>query len=159
MSNAEQLVRTFIDTWNTRDYATLERLVSESYVMVDPASAEGDAHGAEGAKAWLKEIVGGFPDFQIEILDSLSGGGTVMVELKYTGTHRGEFNGIPPTKRHVELQGMEKHEVADGHLCRSQVYLDNQALRDQLGLSLPGVITQLPVLLCKKVLGSKPPET
>jgi steroid delta-isomerase-like uncharacterized protein len=148
---AGELVRRYIDLWNRRDYAELEAIVSKSYVLRDPAAPGGEARGAEGAEAWLRQIVGGFPDFEIEILDLLADETTAMVELEYTGTHRGEFQGVPPTGRRVELRGMERHRVVGDRLDETRVCLDNHEFRDQLGLAFPEVLVQLPTLAWAKL--------
>lgn len=146
-TDAEAVVRDYIEMWNDRAYGRLPSIVSDSYVLVDPAAPGGEARGADGAEAWLREIVEGFPDFEIEILDSLADDTTAMVELRYTGTHQGDFQGVPPTGRSVDLRGMERHRVDSGVLQETRVYLDDRELQRQLGLTFPEVVGQLPSLV------------
>lgn len=148
---SEQLVQEFLDIVNKREYAKLPDVLSESYVMIDPAAPGGEVHGPDGMERWLHRIVAGFPDFEIQVLDSLANESVVMVELQYTGTHEGEFLGIPPTGRSIKLEGVEKYRVADGKLQRTRVYFHDQELKDQLGLTFPEVITQLPKLARGKI--------
>ena len=124
-------------------------------MLADPAAPGGEARGAEGTEAYLRGIVEGFPDFRIEILESLAREDVVMVELEWTGTHRGTFDGLPPTGRSVALRGAEKHRVADGALQRTDVYLDSGALKAKLGLEFPEILGQLPALAWRKLRGGR----
>lgn len=148
---SEQLVQEFLNIVNTREYAKLPDVLAESYVMIDPAAPEGEVHGPAGMERWLRQIVAGFPDFEIQTLDSLASETVVMVELQYIGTHEGEFNGIPPTGRSIELEGMEKYRVTDGKLQWTRVYFHDQEMKNQLGLSFPEVLSQLPKLARGKI--------
>jgi predicted ester cyclase len=76
----------------------------------------------------------------------------VFVEFTITGTHDGELKGVPPTGRHLELQGMEKFRVVDGRIQEMHAYFDTRAIPEQLGLTFPAVIGQLPKLVVRKVL-------
>lgn len=52
-----------------------------------------------------------------------------------TGTHEGEFNGIPPTGREVDQQGMEKLRLADNRVQEAHIYFDRQEMLTQLGVT------------------------
>lgn len=39
-----------------------------------------------------------------------------MAEVKITGTHPGEFKGLPATSRDVEVWAMSKYVIADEQL-------------------------------------------
>lgn len=130
--DSEQVVRTYENLWNERDYAQIPEVVSESFVHVDPAA--GEMRGHDSLEAFIREITTGFPDFQIEILNLLASEGLVMDEAKFTMTHEGEFNGIPPTGREVEFRGMAIHHVENGKLQEHRQYYDKQDFFAQLGL-------------------------
>lgn len=58
-----------------------------------------------------------------------------MGEFTLTGTHDGEFQGIPPTDREVEIKTMSKFEISDGKVQEQWGYLDPQSLMAQLGVT------------------------
>lgn len=132
---AEELVNAYVDVWNEQEYSKIPDLVSESFVMHGPAAPEGGVHGPEGLEEFVREMVTGFPDFQVTILDELCGEDLVMCEADVTGTHEGEFDGVPPTGREIEFRAMEKFRVADGNVQEHRVYFDQQELVEQLGLT------------------------
>lgn len=140
--DAEQLVRTYVDVWNEREYSKLPDLVSDSFVMYDPAAPEegvpgpaGEIHGSDGLKQFIREVTTGFPDFEVTILDLVSRGELVMYEGSISMTHEGEFDGIPPTRRNATFREMSKFRVADGGIDEHRVYFDQQEIFEQLGLT------------------------
>jgi len=153
-SESERLVRDLIDILNNQDYAGLSDVLAESFVLVDPTVPGGEVHGRDGIESVIREIVHGFPDFQIEILDLLASDEVVMIEARYTGEHEEEFHGLPATGREIDFQGVEKYEVASGEIQRGRVYLNEQELKEELGLTFPAVVGQLPSLVIGKLQAS-----
>lgn len=140
--DAERLVTEYVATWNDRDYARIPELVSETFVMYDanaPADGTpgpaGEVHGPDGLETWMRAITNSFPDFRADVQEMLSSDDRVMYEVTLSGTHEGEFAGIPPTGRDVELSAMESYRVADGAIQEHRTYYDRQEFLDQLGLT------------------------
>jgi len=150
-SESERLVYRLIDILNEKDYTSLSDVLAESFVLVDPTIPEGEVHGRDGVESLIGKIHQGFPDFHIEVLDVLADEEIVMIEARYTGTHEGEFQGLPPTSREIDFQGVEKYEIGAGEIQRGRVYLNEQELKEELGLTVPEVVGQLPTLLVGKL--------
>jgi steroid delta-isomerase-like uncharacterized protein len=131
-TDAEQVATDYVELWNEREFERIPELVAESFVHVDPDGAE--VHGREGLEAYMRGILAGFPDLHVDVTEMVSSGGTVMYEATLTMTHEGEFEGIPPTGREVEVREMATIEVADGWVEAHRVYFDNQETLGQLGL-------------------------
>lgn len=74
-----------------------------------------------------------------------------MVKVQYTGTHEGEFYGLPPTGREVEFQGMERYRITDGVITDGRVYISDAELKEELGLTFPEIVGQLPTLAWGKL--------
>ena len=53
--------------------------------------------------------------------------------FSWTGTHRGEFLGIPPTGKSVKVWGVVMNLVRDGVLSESRIIMDTLGLLKQLG--------------------------
>lgn len=133
--DAEAIARAHSRLWNDQAYSEIPDVISESYVETNPAAPEGEIRGPEGLEAWMREVTTAFPDVQVEILDLLAGDETVMMEIEFTMTHEGEFNGIPPTDRTVEFRAMGRAVVSDGKMQELRNYFDPQELFDQLGIA------------------------
>ena len=154
----EEVARAYVTMWNTRDYSAIPHLVSDTYIMYDPAipakgvaGPEGEAHGQEGLQQFMELIATAFPDFEIMILEMLADDDLVMYEIRITMTHEGPLGGIPPTGRRVGIQGVSILHLEDGIITEHRVYLNMEDVLEQLGLTFPTVIGQLPRLLLGKV--------
>ncbi len=60
--------------------------------------------GHEGAGTFYATFLGAFPDVHFDLADIVIGPQGVIEVATMTGTHRGEWAGLPATGRHVELQ-------------------------------------------------------
>ena len=139
---AEQLVREYVEMWNEQEYSKIPDLVSESFVMHDPAAPadevpgpEREVHGPEGLETFIRGVTAGFPDFRVSVLDMLSDGDLVMYEAEIAMTHEGEFDGVPPTGQEIESREMSKYRIEDGKIQEHRVYFDLQEMFEQLGIA------------------------
>lgn len=62
--------------------------------------------------------------------------------------------GLPPTGRALEVHTMAKVLVADGQIEEWHEYYNRQEVPEQLGLTYPEVIGQLPKLVWGKLRAS-----
>jgi predicted ester cyclase len=60
-------------------------------------------------------------------------GDTVAARVAFRGTHRGEFQGIPPTGKEVTFSSMVFNHVVDGKVEEHWVEFDLLRLMGQLG--------------------------
>jgi steroid delta-isomerase-like uncharacterized protein len=110
----------------------MSELVAESFTFMSPTA--GTIEGRENVEAYAKTVVDAFSDFEVEMQEMLAGGNLVMAESILSGTHDGEFNGIPPTHETVEIRDMAKFVVEDGKLQQERIYFDQHDFLSQLGL-------------------------
>jgi steroid delta-isomerase-like uncharacterized protein len=148
----------YVSMWNERDDAAIPRLVSETFVMYDPAVPEagvsgpkGEAHGRAGLGEFMELLTRAFPDFEITVLDMLSGEDLAMYEVRLTMTHEGPLGGLPPTGRQVDVRGVSVLRLEDGLIEEHRFHTNMQDSAEQLGLTFPAVLGQLPTLLLGKL--------
>ena len=55
-----------------------------------------------------------FPDLHIALDELIAEGDRVFVRSTMTGTHDGEYKGIPATGRHLSAESAEVFRIADG---------------------------------------------
>jgi predicted ester cyclase len=67
-------------------------------------------------EGFLATFRAGFPDFHNRTVELFAEGETVCERFTITGTHRGEFMGIPPTGRRVEFPGALFARIRDGRV-------------------------------------------
>ena len=79
-----------------------------------------------------------FPDFHVTIEDIIAKGDKVCVRIKVTGTHKGEYRGITPTGKKVEVRGVQIYRIVDGKAVEGwtdhNFHLDQLDSMKQLGV-------------------------
>jgi predicted ester cyclase len=61
----------------------------------------------------------------------------MVVYWTITGTHRGEFLGVPPTNKLVSFSGITINQIGGGKILESTVIWDGLGLMKQFGIELP----------------------
>ena len=125
--DAEQLMNDYL-ALRRGDLSKLD-VLAESFVFHQPTE---DVHGPDGLVAMMEEIDRAFPDGTLEVHERLVGDDLAFWEWTMTGTHEGEFNGLEPTGRTVEVTGLSKTTMADGKIQENWAYFDAQDLLAQL---------------------------
>jgi steroid delta-isomerase-like uncharacterized protein len=148
-SQTEQIVRDFV-AWENGNSSKVD-VVSESIDVYNPGLDGGEVHDRESYAAYLREGRSAFPDMQIALEEIVATGDVVMAEVRITGTHEGQFKGLPPTDRSVEIRGMGKFLITDGTVEECYLYYDTQEMATQLGMTFPEVFGQLPKLAWRKL--------
>lgn len=133
-TDADQLLDEYGDIWNERDYSKIPNVVSESFVRVSPVTEE-EVRGHEGLMEFIRGLEASFSDFEVTHHEQLVGERIAMFESTFTGTHDGEFNGIPPTNEQVELPNMSIVQIEAGKIQEHRTYYDPQVFAEQLGVT------------------------
>ena len=89
--------------------------------------------GSEAVRELLTGFMNGFPDFRIEPVRIRHLDDGVLVEGLITGTHAGDWAGVPPTGRRVEVPVVGIFEFDDDRLLCEKVHLDIAAVHRQIG--------------------------
>ena len=90
--------------------------------------------GLEGAKAVHRLALAGMPDVHSVIEELIAEGDRVMARYTLTGTHKGDFFGMPPTGKQVRMSGVYIVRIADGLIVEHWGLNDEAALLRQLGV-------------------------
>lgn len=91
----------------------------------------------EGFKAYVQGWRAGFPDVHCEVGDLIAEGDEVAWSIRATGTHTGDFMGIPPTGASVDFDSLNIGQLRDGRAYRHTVMMDIPKMMMQLG-QVPG---------------------
>lgn len=132
MSTNLDLARSFYAALDANDGDTLASLVTEDWVNHDPALPP--LSGPDGARALAATLTGGFPDFASQILLTVEDAGHVAVHVRHTGTHHGDFLGVPATGRAVAVTATGIMTIRDGRIAENRVVFDALGLLTQLGV-------------------------
>jgi steroid delta-isomerase-like uncharacterized protein len=121
----------WIQAFNDRDWQT-ERAVRSDDFVAHMSGMEAPLNN-EAWSGFMSYFTTSFPDARIAINSCVAEGDQVVARWTITGTHRGEFQGIPATGRAVEFGGIEFNLVKDGKLVEHRCMFDNVGLMRQLG--------------------------
>ena len=67
----------------------------------------------------------GFPDLSITIEDVMAEGDRVAARVVMRGTHRGEFQGITPTGKRVEVRAIDMFRISNGKIVEHWGHADD----------------------------------
>ena len=97
-------------------------------------SSPSDIVGIDSARAFYAQYLTGFSDIQFTIRDIFGMGNKLVKHWNFKGTHSGDFFGIPPTGKKVDLQGVTLVRMQEGKIAEEQDFFDSMTLLQQLGL-------------------------
>ena len=91
--------------------------------------------GPEDVKRFMGEFREAFPDFHTTIEDQIAEGDKVVTRWKMHGTHRGEFRGIEPTGKQIEITGIGIFRFSEeGKVVESWDNFDQLGMMQQFGV-------------------------
>ena len=107
----KQIVQRFMDEcWNQGNLNTVMELVANDCRYHDPVFPSLTS-GAENIKNHIQTCRGGFPDLMFTIDDTIAERDEVVVHWTATGTHKGQFLGMPPTNKKASVTGTSINRI------------------------------------------------
>ena len=136
----KQIVRTFLETWNTHDISATLDLLDPDIVLRSPLFSS-PVRGLEARRGVDENFLTSMPDFAFKLLGIAAAGDFVATELVGSGTSTGPAklpgrDPIPPTGRHVEFGMAGVFRVtAGGKIAEERYYYDRLDFIQQLNPS------------------------
>jgi len=124
--------RLYAEVWNERKLEVVDELLSASHALNDPI-VSGSQVGPELYKRRVAELTTGFPDLCFTVEDMIAEGEKVVACWTISGTHKGEYTGIPGTGKKIFLEGITIHHIKKGKILDSYARWDVLGLMQQLG--------------------------
>jgi steroid delta-isomerase-like uncharacterized protein len=120
------------DLINAGDIDGFGELLAEDFV--EHEEMPGLEPSKEGVKQLFHMYRAAFPDLRMEPQDVLVSGNKAVARVRATGTHQGEFLGMPATGKSVDVQLIDITRFGDDGLAREHWgVFDALALMQQLG--------------------------
>lgn len=113
------------------DLDELDELMAPGFIDHDPEPDQ--APGAEGVKEAFRRMRSGFPDMKLTPEAIYTDGDTVIARVRVTGTHSGEYFGIPPTGKSIDITGIDIVRLEEGKAVERWGVFDALNLMQQLG--------------------------
>jgi steroid delta-isomerase-like uncharacterized protein len=109
----------------------IDELVSPDVLFHAPVPM--GATGAEALKRVWEVLLRAFPDIHVTVEETVAEGDKVASRNTVTGTHRGEYQGLPPTGRTVAYSEIFIVRITDGRIAEIRGVVDVLAQLRQLG--------------------------
>jgi steroid delta-isomerase-like uncharacterized protein len=131
MSDANKaLVRRFYEAVNAGNLDVVDELIADD--MVEHDEFPGLEPNKAGVRKFFETMRAAFPDCKLVEEDMVAEGDTVFVRARVTGTHRGEFLGIPATNRAISVPMVDMVRLANGQCVEHWGVTDTGAMMEQL---------------------------
>jgi steroid delta-isomerase-like uncharacterized protein len=125
--------RYFEEVWNAGELDVLDALIAPDYVNHSPGLPDMPS-GPAGLKPIARAMREAFPDLHYEIEDIIVDGDRVCVRTTLTGTHRGDFFGIPASGRSVRVSQIQIERIVDGRIVEHWRTTEDARLLRQIGV-------------------------
>jgi steroid delta-isomerase-like uncharacterized protein len=102
--------------------------------MVEEVPFPGQGPGLDGLKETLTRIRRAFPDSQWKVEEQIAEDDKVVTRFLWSGTHQGEFLGIPATNRAIRVWGMVIDRFEERKVKSTRILLDTSSMMQQLGV-------------------------
>jgi predicted ester cyclase len=117
---------------NERKLSRLADLTHSNFKRHDLAGALPEVSGTDGPVNLAQLVLRAIPDIHYEIQQIVAKDDRVVVQLRGTGTHRGEFLGVAGTGKRIEWNGINIYRFEDGKVIETWQLVDVWGLMRQM---------------------------
>jgi steroid delta-isomerase-like uncharacterized protein len=124
-------VQSFIqEVFNKHNLTALDKYYAPNATQHNPGAGQ----GTQGFKNFFVPFFLAFPDVRVTIEHMLAENSVVLVFLNWTGTHKGEFQGIPATNKSINMRTADLFRIgANGKIVEKWDVVDPLNLLKQIG--------------------------
>jgi len=85
----------------------VDEVLDPNFVCYDPNSEAGEIRGADTIRQEIEYFRNAVPDLTYSVIDQVAEGNKVVTRYTASGTHQGEFFGVAPTGKRIEMSGIQ----------------------------------------------------
>jgi steroid delta-isomerase-like uncharacterized protein len=132
LTNRDVIRKVVEEVWNVNAQDRIPEFYNKNYVFFQEGG--GEELGQESVKLWLTTLHTAFPDIRYQIDAVYCEGDKAALRYHVTGTHTGDFRGLPPTNKAINLSGHMMFRLYDSKISVAHGYWDMLGLLQQLGI-------------------------
>jgi steroid delta-isomerase-like uncharacterized protein len=125
--------RVMEEVFNRGTISLVDELIAPDFVEHEEPPP-GMSAGREGVKQLATMLHTAFPDITASIDDIIAEGDKVVARSTWSGTHKGEFMGIPPTDKSVSFGVFDIVRISEGKFVEHWGLMDSLSMMQQLGV-------------------------
>ncbi len=134
----KEIVRRFLEEgFRTGDIDVLTELVSPNFIENEAGSPLADDFSIELMNEMTTMLSDAITDFEIEIVEMIAEDDKVAVLATWTGTHEGDFMGMPASGNEVAVPVFDLFRIEDGQIAEHWGVTDNLAFGMAFGMIPP----------------------
>jgi predicted SnoaL-like aldol condensation-catalyzing enzyme len=125
------LIQSFIqNVFNEHNLTALNKYYAPNATQHNPGAGQ----GRQGIKNFFGPVFLAFPDIHVTIEHIIAENSAVLVFLNWTGTHKGEFQGIPPTNKPISMRTADLFRIGTNRtIVEKWDVVDSLNLQRQIG--------------------------
>ncbi len=132
-SDAERVLEDWATAWSSHDTKKVLSLFTDDCVYEDVTFGAIN-RGKKELRAFADGVFAGVPDFKVDLTARFVAGSWAGMEWVMSGTHKGDFPGMPATGKRFSTRGVTILELQAGKIRRNSDYWDAASVMRQVGL-------------------------
>ena len=130
----KKVVQRFVhECWNQGNLNAASELLTDKVRFHDPVFPNLNA-GVENIKSHIAQCRQAFPDLKFTIEDTIAERNEVVLHWQFRGTHKGQFLGMQPTNRQVNLDGASIYRLEGSKIAEEYANWNLASMMQQLGV-------------------------
>jgi len=125
----QEFHRAMEEFWRTGD----DEALAASFAPDCTISVAGMPDTVEGLRQALPAFRQAFSDIAIRMGETVSQGDMIGYRMSFTGTHSGDFMGVPPTGKRITMSETHIERIEGGKIVLHSGDIDMLGLMQQLG--------------------------
>ena len=119
------IARRVYEIISTGDFGRTSEIVDQDAPDNELLPGDPPAKLIETFEQTFAEAREGFPDLSVVVEDVMAEGDRVTARVTMRGTHRGEFQGISPTGKRVEVRAIDMFRISEGKIVEHWGHADD----------------------------------
>jgi steroid delta-isomerase-like uncharacterized protein len=128
--------RHFEELWQKGDVSVADEIYAADAVGHDPMNPAHADYPESERQAIVRDNTA-FPNPQVTIEDQIAEGDKVVTRWTFRATHSGDFMGMPPSGKRLDVTGVHIHRIAGGKIVEIWAHPDSLGFMQQLGAIPP----------------------
>jgi len=141
MKDCKHIVVRFVEElWNKRNLEVADTIFDEdchTHQLQSGPPAVAAPRGPAAIKAHVADWLSGFPDLKVTVEQMFADADRVISQLAMDGTQTGQWMGIPPTGKRVNIRMITIHRIRGGKITEDWVLVESLGFFQQLGALPP----------------------
>jgi steroid delta-isomerase-like uncharacterized protein len=132
----KQIIKGLFEEINKGNVEIFKELCAPEYAYYSASISPEPMSLDETIEAFQMEFKGFPADYNVKTHELIAKGDKVIARLTCTGTHEGEYYGIPPSGNKIEFGVIDIFHIKEGKIVETREEIDSLGLLRQLGMEL-----------------------